>query len=103
MFFKGVEKGACKAEVPLHKVFRVLGAVNAGEIEDKVRLLAISVEKLRIGVKIVLVDLIYFERGASPVFAVAYALKAFNKILADKALSSGYENIQYLSPFLSSS
>ena len=46
MFLECIKKQRGKTEVALHKLFRSLGTVHAGKVEDKVAIRAVLVEVL---------------------------------------------------------
>ena len=60
VLFQAVQQIRCKAKVALHEIFRVLRAVDTGQVEDEVCLLAICVQLFRSGAQVVLVDFIDF-------------------------------------------
>ena len=89
-----LEQRGGEPEVALHELGLLLGAVDAGQVEDEIGAGAIVVELLRRGVDVVLHDL---ERKQARVFLAAvltvpYIFQCAAEVLSDKALSSGYEN-----------
>ena len=101
MLFQRIEKRACKAEIALHKLAVVLRTVDTGKVEDEIRFRAKFVEKRRIGVNIVLEDLVDFEIRTGTVFIFFYVAQVGDEIFADKAFCTGYQYIHIASPFFS--
>lgn len=58
VLLQGVEQDGGEAEVALAEIVGILGAVDAGEVEDEVGLAAVAVEVRRGRVKVVLEDLV---------------------------------------------
>lgn len=86
-----------EAEVAPHEVGRVLGAVDAGEVEDEVGLRAVERELLAGAVDVVLVDR---ERqkalvALAAVLAVADALERLAEVPAHEPLGAGDKDLHY--------
>ena len=90
MSLQRVEQGGGKAEVTLHKLVIVLGAVYASEIEHEVALLAPCVELLGSGVEVVLEDFLDRQVTVATSLAVFDVIELGAKVLADEALGTSY-------------
>ena len=88
VLFVGVEQGAGEAEVAGHEFFLVLGAVDAGEVEDEVGFCAGLLQICGGGVEVVFED--FFDRYAVVAgFAVLDVVELRAEVLADEAFGAG--------------
>ena len=80
VFLEGVQERAGEAEVALHELILVLGAVHTGEIEDEVGLAAVHVQILRGGIDVIFIDLgdLRFRLRGSGAYSVAAGLAVAN-------------------------
>ena len=95
MLFQGVKQGACKAEIALHKLLRILRTVDTCKIEDEIGFGTEFFKQLRLGVDVIFENLIDFEFRTSPVFSVLYVFECRNKIFTDKSCGTGYKNFHF--------
>ena len=89
MLLQGVEQGAGKAEVALHELLLVLGAVDACEVEDEVAVAAPLVELLMCAIKVVLIDCLDGNGRMGLVLACLYVLQCPAEVLAYETLGTG--------------
>ena len=94
MALERVEQRGGEPEVALHELGLVLGAVDAGQVEDEVGAGAVAVELPGRGVDVVLHDL---EGKESPVFgsavlAVPYVLQRAAEVPTHEAPGAGDED-----------
>ena len=97
---QGVQQRGGEPEVALHELGLVLGAVDAGQVEDEVGAGAVAVQLPGRRVDVVLHDL---EREQARVFlaavlAVADALQRAAEVLPDEALRAGDEDAHPTAP-----
>ena len=85
-----VKQGGGEAEVTLHELVFVLGAVYASEIEHEVALLAPCVELLGGGIEIVLEDFLDRQVAVATGLAVFDVIELGAKVLADEAFGTSY-------------
>lgn len=95
-----LEQRGGEPEVALHVLGLVLGAVDAGEIEDEVRAGAVAVQLLERRLDVVLHD---FEREQARVFlaaalTVSYIFQRAAEILSDEAPGAGDEDAHPTAP-----
>ncbi len=90
VLLEGVEQRRGEAEVALHELAVVLGAVHPGEVEDEVGLAAVAVELLGRRVEVVLEDLFYCD-GTVFGFPVLYVVEPCAEVAANEALGARYE------------
>lgn len=90
MLLESVEQGRGKAEVAFAEVLGVLGAVDTGEVENKVGLPAVAVEFLWCRVDVVLKDLVDLYRVIFRL-AVLDIIELEAKVFSDKTIRSGYK------------
>lgn len=88
MSLQCVKQGGGKAEVTLHKLVIVLGAVYASEIEHEVTFLAPCVKLLGGGIEIVLEDFLDRQVTVATGLAVFDVIELGAKVLADEAFGS---------------
>ena len=88
MSLQCVKQGGGKAEVTLHKLVIVLGAVYASEIEHEVTFLAPCVKLLGGGIEIVLEDFLDRQVAVATGLAVFDVIELGAKVLADEAFGS---------------
>lgn len=97
---QGLQQRGGEPEVALHELGLVLGAVDAGQVEDEVGAGAVAVQLLGRRVDVVLHDL---ERKeglifGSVVLAVPYVLQRAAEVLPDEALRAGDEDAHPTAP-----
>ena len=85
-----VKQGGGEAEVTLHELVIVLGAVYASEIEHEVTFLAPCVKLLGGGVEIVLEDFLDRQVAVATCLAVFDVIELGAKVLANEALGTSY-------------
>lgn len=85
-----VKQGGGEAEVTLHELVIVLGAVYASEIEHEVALLAPCVKLLGGGIEIVLEDFLDRQVAVATCLAVFDVIELGAKVLADEAFGTSY-------------
>ena len=95
-----VEQRGGEPEVALHELRLVLGAVDAGQVEDEVGVGAVAVQLLGCRVDVVLHDL---EREqplilVAAVLAVPYVLEGVAEVLPDEAPRAGDEDAHPTAP-----
>ena len=89
MLLEKIEQLGSEPEVPLHEILGVLRSIHAREVEDEVRLLAIRVELLGSGGKIILVNLLDADIGTRAILVVSNILEIVAKGGTDHPLSAG--------------
>ena len=90
VLFKGVEQSGGEAEVAGHELGRILGTIDAGEVEHEAGLGAPGIELFRSGIEVVLENLIDCQARMCLVLAVTYVLKRPAKVLAYEAFCACY-------------
>lgn len=85
-----VKQGGGEAEVTLHELVIVLGAVDASEIEHEVALLAPCVKLLGGGIEIVLEDFLDRQVAVATGLAVFDVIELSAKVLANEAFGTSY-------------
>ena len=90
MSLQCVKQGGGEAEVALHELVIVLGAVDASEIEHEVALLAPCVKLLGGGIEIVLEDFLDRQVAVATGLAVFDVIELGAKVLADEAFGTSY-------------
>ena len=90
MSLQRVEQGGGEAEVALHELVIVLGAVDASEVEHEVALLAPCVELLGGGIEVILEDFLDRQVTIATGLAVFDIIELGAKVLADEAFGTGY-------------
>lgn len=97
---QGVQQFGGEPEVALHELRLVLGAVDAGQVEDEVRAGAVAVKLPGRRVDVVLHDLEGKERlvFGSAVLAVAYVLQRAAEVPPDEAPGAGDEDAHPTAP-----
>lgn len=90
MGLQRVKQGGGEAEVTLHELVIVLGAVYASEIEHEVALLAPCVELLGGGIEVVFEDFLDRQVTVATGLAVFDVIELGAKVLADEAFGTGY-------------
>ena len=90
MSLQGVKQSGGEAEVTLHELIIVLGAVYASEIEHEVALLAPCVELLGGGIEIVLEDFLDRQVAVATGLAVFDVIELGAKVLANEAFGTSY-------------
>ena len=97
---QGVEQRGGEPEVALHELGLVLGAVDAGQVEDEVGAGAVAVELIGRRVDVVLHDLEREQARVSlaAVLAVADVLQRAAEVLSDEALRAGDEDAHPTAP-----
>ena len=97
---QGVEQRGGEPEVALHELGLVLGAVDAGQVEDEVGAGAVAVELIGRRVDVVLHDLEREQARVSlaAVLAVADVLQRAAEVLPDEALRAGDEDAHPTAP-----
>ena len=93
MLFQAVQQIRSKTEIALHEVFRVLRAVDTGQVEDEVGFPAICVQFFRSRVQIVFVNLVNMQSGAGLVFAVPDVFQVVAQGGSHHALGTCYQNV----------
>ena len=88
--FEGVEQGGGKAEVALHKLFRVLWAVDSSEVEDEVAILAPSVEFFRSRIDVVGIDSFDLQVAIPTGFPLLDIVELGTKVSSHEAFGTGY-------------
>ena len=96
VLFQAIEQRRRKAEVALHKIVGIFGAVDARKVEHKVRLSAISVQLVRGRIDVVLVNLVDLDVRAGSVLAVADIFQVVAQGGSHHALCACYKNIHSL-------
>lgn len=97
---QGVEQRGGEPEVALHELGLVLGAVDAGQVEDEVGAGAVAVELIGRRIDVVLHDLEREQARVSlaAVLAVADVLQRAAEVLPDEALRAGDEDAHPTAP-----
>lgn len=95
VLFQAVQQVRGKAKVAFHEVFRVLRAVDTGQVEDEVGFPAICVQLFRSRVQIVFVNLVNMQSGADLVFAVPDVFQVVAQGGSHHALGTCYQNVHY--------
>ena len=95
VLFQGIQQRRGKAEVALHELALLLRAVDAGQVEHKVRLGAVGVEQGGTGVQVVLINFADGQARAGPVFAFSNVAQVADEVLAHKALCAGDEDVHF--------
>ena len=97
---QGVEQRGGEPEVALHELGLVLGAVDAGQVEDEVGAGAVAVELIGRRADVVLHDLEREQARVSlaAVLAVADVLQRAAEVLPDEALRAGDEDAHPTAP-----
>lgn len=90
MSLQRVKQGGGEAEVTLHELVIVLGAVDASEVEDEVTLLAPCVKLVGGGVKVVLEDFLDRQGAVATGLAVFDVIELGAKVLANEAFGTSY-------------
>ena len=90
MSLQRVEQGGGKAEVALHELIIVLGAVDASEVEHEVTFLAPCVKLLGSGLEVVLEDFLDRQVAVATGLAVFDVIELGAKVLADEAFGTSY-------------
>ena len=90
MSLQRVEQGGGEAEVALHELVIVLGAVDASEVEHEVALLAPCVELLGSGIKVILKHFLDRQVAVATGLAVFDVIELGAKVLANEAFGTGY-------------
>ena len=90
MSLQRVEQGGGEAEVTLHELVIVLGAVDASKIEHEVALLAPCIKLLGGGVEVVFEDFLNRQVAVATSLAVFDVIELGAKVLANEALGSSY-------------
>ena len=90
MSLQCVKQSGGKAEVTLHELVIVLGAVYASEVEHEVTLLAPCIELLGGGVEVVFEDFLDRQVAVATDLAVFDVIELGAKILADEAFGTSY-------------
>ena len=90
MSLQCVKQDGGEAEVALHELVIVLGAVDASEIEHEVALLAPCVKLLGGGIEIVLEDFLDRQVAVATGLAVFDVIELGAKVLADEAFGTSY-------------
>ena len=85
-----VKQGGGEAEVTLHELVIVLGAVYASEIEHEVALLAPCVKLLGGGIEVVFEDFLDRQVAVATGLAVFDVIELGAKVLADEAFGTSY-------------
>ena len=85
-----VKQGGGEAEVALHELVIVLGAIDASEIEHEVALLAPCIELLGSGVEVVFEDFLDRQVAVATGLAVFDIIELGAKVLADEAFGTCY-------------
>ena len=100
MALEGVQQRGGEPEVALHELRLVLGAVDAGEVEDEVRAGAVVLQLPGRRVDVVLHDLEREQARVSlaAVLAVPYVLQRAAEILSDEAPGAGDEDAHPTAP-----
>lgn len=88
MSLQCVKQSGGEAEVTLHELVIVLGAVDASEIEHEVALLAPCVKLLGGGIEIVLEDFLDRQVAVATCLAVFDVIELGAKVLADEAFGT---------------
>lgn len=97
---EGVQQRGREPEVALHELRLVLGAVDAGQVEDEVGAGAVVLQLSGRGVDVVLHDLERKQRSVhlAAVLAVADVLQRAAEVLPDEAPSAGDEDAHPTAP-----
>lgn len=90
MSLQCVKQGGGKAEVTLHELVIVLGAVYASEIEHEVTLLAPCVKLLGGGIEVEFEDFLDRQVAVATGLAVFDVIELGAKVLADEAFGTSY-------------
>ena len=90
MSLQRVEQGGGEAEVTLHELVIVLGAVDASEVEHEVALLAPCVELLGGGIEVVFEDFLDRQVAVATGLAVFDVIELSAKVLANEAFGTSY-------------
>lgn len=90
MGLQRVKQGGGEAEVTLHELVIVLGAVYASEIEHEVTFLAPCVKLLGGGVEVVFEDFLDRQVAVATGLAVFDVIELGAKVLADEAFGTSY-------------
>ena len=98
VLFQRLQQRGGKAKVALLEFGRVLGAIDAREVEHEIRLGAILIQLLRRRGDIILEDFVNTEIGTGAIFPVPNVFDVFDQVFADEALSSGDEDV-HMSPY----
>ena len=95
---QGVQQSAGKAEIAGHKFRRILRAVDARQMKDKIRLLTEFRQQRRVRVDIIFVDLSHGEAGSCPVLSVSEVFQRADEVFPYKACRAGDKNIHQQVP-----
>ena len=95
VLFQAVQQVRGKAKVAFHEVFRILRAVDTGQVEDEVSFPAICVQFFRSGAQIVFVNLVNMQSGAGLVFAVPDVFQVVAQGGSHHALGTCYQNVHF--------
>ena len=95
MLFQAIQQVGSKAKVALHEVFRVLRAVDTGQIEHEVGFPAICVQFFRSGAQVVFVNLVNMQLRAGLVFAVPDVFQVVAQGGSHHALGTCYQNVHF--------
>ena len=90
MGLQRVKQGGGEAEVTLHELVIVLGAVYASEIEHEVTLLAPCVKLLGGGIEVEFEDFLDRQVAVATGLAVFDVIELGAKVLADEAFGTSY-------------
>ena len=96
VLLEGIQQGAGKAKVALHKLLLVLRAVHTRQIEHKVGIAAPLVQLLGCGIQIVLKDSVNLQLGEAPVLAIGNILQRPTEVLSNEPLGSCYKYLHYI-------
>ena len=96
VLLEGIQQGAGKAKVALHKLLLVLRAVHARQIEHKVGIAAPLVQLLGSRIQIVLKDSVNLQLREPPVLAIGNILQRPTEVLANEPLGSCYKYLHYI-------
>ena len=95
VLFQAVQQIGGEAEVALHEVFRILRAVDTGQVEDEVSFPAICVQFFRSRVQVVFVNLVNMQLRAGLVFAVPDVFQVVAQGGSHHALGTCYQNVHF--------
>ena len=85
-----IQQRGRKAEVALHELALILGAVHAGQVENKAAGLAVCIQVLPRAVKIILENAADFQAGPGAVPALLDIAEAADQVLSHKAPGAGH-------------
>ena len=85
MFFQPVQQCRSETEVSLLKVFFVLGAVHASQMEDEIALLAVSIQLCQRALAVEFIDFINLDAGMRPILAIPDVLQILYQVPADES------------------